>query len=335
MSTQFNFEQKLAFNFVDQIIQCILKIVQAYENFKNSILDDINFLNDIDMRAQKILKIFRSQDIPKDFYSLSDSLTKQKQPIALAFSLIYDSFQKSSGLIEKKIDYLNSLIKESEDRIAFCKDTSKDVENQLNKAFQNYFESFKNCSNERECAALALNQILNKEESFDNTFHEHFIQLLQTIDDQEIYTKSLIESLLNSYKSLINEENDFIDEITAEIDQNFSILQNRIERKRRTKITVAKDIIAELAKLFYNLKCFSQLHSMPKNHIIPHRWTDNQNRFSARIWSDYQMRDDSEVSVKKKEMVDVIKVTTQSYWLIRKSNGSEGYVPCTILEPVG
>lgn len=178
--------------------------MDVYEDFKTSIINDINYLDDIDQLSQKILKIFRSSESPKEFYTMSDSLTKQKQPIALAFSYIDDSFQKSSGLIEKKIDYLNNLIKESEDRISFCKDTSKDVESKLTQAFQKYFESFSNISNERECASLALNQILNKEDSFENNFHEKFIKLLQEIDDQEIYTKSLVESSLNSFKSLVD-----------------------------------------------------------------------------------------------------------------------------------
>ena len=121
MSKQFQNEQKLAFHFINEIVQCIFKMVNVYENFKNSILEDINYLNEIDQRSQKVLKIFRSHESPKEFYMMSDSLTKQKQPIALAFSLIYDSFQKSSGLIEKKIGYLNNLIEESEDRISFVK----------------------------------------------------------------------------------------------------------------------------------------------------------------------------------------------------------------------
>ena len=333
MSKQFNNEQKLAYNLINEIVQCIFKMVNVYENFKASILNDINYLNDIDQRSQKILKIFRSQESPKEFFTMSDSLTKQKQPIALAFSLIYDSFQKSSGLIEKKIVYLDNLIKESDNRITFCKGTSKDVENKLTQAFQKYFESFSNISNERQCAALALNQILNKEDSFDNSFHKNLIELLQVIDDQEIYTKSLVESSLNSFKSLVDEENDFIDEITEEIDKNFSVLEKRIEHKKRPNTTASKDILIELAKLFYNLKSFTQLHSMPKNHLIPYNWTD-QSQFSARVWSDYQKIKENEVSVKKKEMVDVLKVTAHSHWLIKKSNGTEGYVPCTILEPV-
>lgn len=76
--------------------------MDVYEDFKTSIINDINYLDDIDQLSQKILKIFRSQESTKEFYTMSDSLTKQKQPIALAFSYIYDSFQKSSGLIEKK-----------------------------------------------------------------------------------------------------------------------------------------------------------------------------------------------------------------------------------------
>ena len=77
---------------------------------------------------------------------------------------------------------------------------------------------------------------------------------MQVIDDQEIYTKSLVESSLNSFKSLVDEENDFIDEITEEIDKNFSFLEKRIEHKKRPNTTASKDILIELAKFFYNLK---------------------------------------------------------------------------------
>ena len=132
---------------------------------------------------------------------------------------------------------------------------------------------------------------------------------------------------------MVDEENDFVEEITEEIDKHFCISEKRIETKKRPNTTASKDILIELAKLFYILKNFSKLHSMPKNHLIPHQWTD-QSQFSARVWSDYQMENENEVSVKKKEMVDVLKVTTRPYWLVKKSNGTEGYIPCTILEPV-
>ena len=92
-------------------------------------------------------------------------------------------------------------------------------------------------------------------------------------------------------------------------------------------------IIEATRKILFDLRSSSgELRTLPEE-MIPTASAKYPTPFFARVWRTREAENDQELSVSRKEVVQVMKVTNGKYWAITDFQ-REGYVPSTILEPV-
>jgi len=95
---------------------------------------------------------------------------------------------------------------------------------------------------------------------------------------------------------------------------------------------------------FYELRSIDREPSLGENEKPQKVWVDEfkkEDEFKARVWDNFtKVRHGDpkdkfhEIPVLKKTIVTVKKPTLHYHWEVQKINGTSGYVPCCILEPL-
>ncbi|OHS93919.1 hypothetical protein TRFO_39921 [Tritrichomonas foetus] len=334
--------EKESTNLSINLIKCaILKIGDYYGKQLQSVNADIDYLNNLCYYGKQIMMILD----PKEFSDLPTNEGFRKQPMSLTFSTIHDSMNQAiQYLTNKTLPELERQKSELSNKIKEINNFAESNINILTKIYDSYFTHSNHFFHKREDSSLDLNQVIrcgmteNDEKSLEisisRSFHFKYMELFKVVLDQESMTYWHLEMFHKSYLALVQDEDDTICAATKEI---YACFPNIELKEIRNKQNDEENIIrqkSQIAAAFFKLKSFTGTPKLPNIEMVPKIWKENGGIFFARVWSDYDAKNDDEVTLRKKEIVKVTKANLTPFWLVEKADGKVGYAPCTILEPV-
>lgn len=324
---------------IEQVEASIFDMRDPFDNLRKSIIEDIAYLNNILQLGKKIKKIIKPDENSDEFY-VTESYAKKNHALAISFMTFYQSFDELSKYITEKVQpVLISQRQEAENSITYLQETSHDISSKLKSLFRVYFSKLSAFSTYKHKNANDFSAIINLTGQTDNfnsqniEMHKALIDLIEAINEQEVFVGAVLDSYHKTFVVAERNNDETIEQVTQKIESFFPFFQEAAKPINRHASEYFKDR-NRIKQVFYQLKNFSLSHRSPIVQTPPVPWGNGHKEFYARIWEDYTPTKEGEVAVKKKEMVKVMKITQTSHWVISTSSRKEGFIPCTILEPV-
>jgi hypothetical protein len=131
---------------------------------------------------------------------------------------------------------------------------------------------------------------------------------------------------------IISDMNHFLNQSTAQVNQFFVKKFGRAitgDTIGNLSIDQAEGLAATKAVVLSSLSTFNQPSFVP---TTLYQFNDLPIRLIAKIA--YNGVEETEVSLEVDEVVDSIDTTCAEYWMVRKADGQEGFVPATALRPL-
>ena len=318
-------------NLINSISNNLNSISELYELHKSNISSTINYY-------ENMSKVFSNLNSSINFNSNSNFTKHQlfNQPSGRFFFKIQQSFDDITShinytVLTKLKDTIQSL---STNKLKFDKKSEKFIED-LKKSFLNWNE-IQNL-NFKKKELQNINQLISDLFVFGNNLHPEFLKLIKIITELQLQIFKELDSVELFFKNVIDSEYDIINSSSKKFIMDFPYLNeisiNSRIFKKEEKVLYFKEI---LNFLFLELKSSTGPTHLTNLEINHQNWCKNDQiePFYARVWETFNPITENEIYVIKKEMVKVLESGLLNYWLIEKIDGSIGYVPCSILEPI-
>ena len=331
---------------VEEISEILSKTRQIYDYLIGFIQNDISYL-------EKLQKFLTASCNALDFSQQPEMIKlSEQQSSAFVMVSLYSELKNFSSLFStstydqfKKI--INTSTKKSQEFDSFCKTTIRGMKT----AFSNfhslkdtYFQNLSSLTPDDYFSTILQNSdiSLNNSESpnrlkssLPTLPHMMYRNIYNSISTSEQKIFHELDNIDQYIVSALQDENKLLSIFTKKINKVILFDLSEFPTKCRTlpenqTVSYFKD---NLIKKFYQLKSFSAPHEFSPQKAFEYESDEIIKPFYARVWKNYEKKTTEEISVKKKEIVFVIR-TTPYYWYIIKQNKEQGYLPIEILEPL-
>lgn len=297
-------------------------IIEIYDKRKLSIQSDMNYFDDA---YKSLLSLKTSLDMYNEQQKkLSElSIANTQRQIGCFMYNLGPKFKDTQDAIVASIGCLKQLridlIKQSQ---KFQSESLESI-SQIKNALKTYFDNVNKTKQKRPtCAKETL--------ELGKTLHNHYYTLLKSIDKNRELLYSYIEESDNFLQKELEQEDETVKNAVEKFFESFQINKITTENKSEAKhVSYYKNLVdADFFDLYAATGII--LNEEPQRNEV------EKLTFEARVWEDFSSdpKQDGTFTVKRKEMVTVQKVTMNTHWLVKNSQGQTGMVPAAILEPL-
>lgn len=301
-------------------------IIEIYEKRKLSLQSDMNYFDDAN---KSLLSLKASLDMYNEQQKkLSElSIANTKRQIGCFMFNLAPKFKDTQDAVIAAIVNLKQLridlIKQSQ---KFQSESSEYI-SQIKNAVKTYFENVTKTKQKKPtCAKETL--------ELGKTLHSHYNALLKSIDKNRELLYSSIEESDNFLQKELESEDETVKNAVEKFFESFQINKITTENKSEAKhVAYYKNLIDAD---FFDLFSATGIISTDESQVKEKEKEKEKITFEARVWEDFgsDPNQDQTFSVKRRELVTVEKVTMNTYWLVKNSQGQTGMVPAAILEPL-
>jgi hypothetical protein len=317
---------------IDRLQGCFNAILTRLEQDRQYIAAAVSYYENMQRTLTALLLILKLPG-PGSFTDADIS----KQPMGRAFLQMQNAFTRiceeltNSALINLREKQLLIQRKVTQFDVA-----QKFVIGDIRRAFQQY-------EAEDEQVLRAKRQLSSPRDFVDNMtdfgsrIHAICQQLFENLSATETTAFDELNKVKDFQKLLIRQEGGIVTNITELVVSGLPLPgpERAIPGRQLPPEESIWVIVGQAHPLFLELKSFVGGPKAFASELVPRIWQDEVaiKPFYARVWANTQ-GGDGELSVKKKELVQVLRAPTGLFWYVRRISGEKGSVPSAILEPL-
>jgi len=305
-------------------------VLELHEMHKNNFQASINYYENMSKQFGSLLSSLNFQTIQS--YKTHKLFS---EPPGQLLNMIYQNIQEiqsevSFVVIAKLKDLVASV---NQNKTRFDKKAEKFVED-IKKLFSQYNDS--RSSVKKKIDYTNTRKIVSEAYNIGNSLNTNFVKLINSLTEIQNEVINELKSAEEFLKVSISKENEIVVNSSKKFANGFPFSSTfpELSRDFKPEETITY-LIDAISVTFLEIKCSFGPPHCSAEELAPQVWPREERvEFYARVWETYAPANDGEASVVKKETVRVLESGLLSYWLVQKLDGSSGYVPCIILEPV-